>query len=312
MTYTSDTAKQPSLFVGLAHEVNHRTLIGLLAILVILLHGMTVLWLLQPTKTVNETKPLKLVEVLLLPKPEVKVKPQPKPKPKPDIKPKPELKPKPVQPITPKKMPPKLKAGKPPVKEKAPVIPKQPPVQKQAAKPQPVIRKMLEQAKPQPSVHKTVELPKLSPVLSGKSASRPAPPVSSSAYNKPSIFAHAPASSTTSAPATKFAGKKPAEKSGNAGSDNNTVSSGVVELSQAKPSYPMRAKSRNIEGWAKVEFTVTASGAVANAHVVGSSPPGVFDSSALDAIMKFRFKPKMVNGKAVNGSATKKFNFTLN
>jgi periplasmic protein TonB len=303
MTYTSsDTAKQPSLFVGLAHEVNHRSLIGLLAIVVVLLHGMTVLWLLQPTKTVNETKPLKLMEVLLLPKPEVKIKPEPKPKPKPEVK----LKV--VQPATPKKMPPKLKAGKPPIKEKAPVA-TQPPVEKQAPKLKPVVHKAIEHAKPQPSVHKIEQLPKISPVLSSKSATRPAPPVFSSAYNKPSASAPAPTSSASTA---KFSTKKPAEKFGNSGSDNNTVSSGVVELSQAKPSYPMRAKSRNIEGWAKVEFTVTASGAVANAHVVGSSPPGVFDSSALDAIMKFRFKPKMVNGKAVNGSATKKFNFTLN
>jgi periplasmic protein TonB len=84
-----------------------------------------------------------------------------------------------------------------------------------------------------------------------------------------------------------------------------------MELAQAKPSYPMQAKSRRIEGWVTIAFTVTASGSVSNAHVVGGSPTGVFDSAGLATIQKFRFKPKMVNGNPVSQSATKTFRFNL-
>jgi protein TonB len=249
------------------------------------------IWLLQPTDTVKQVKALKIVEVILAPKPKIEPKPEPKPKPKA------------VQPVPPKKIPPKKKAGNPPVKEKAPVVHKQP------AQPKPKsVQKPIEHPKSQVVVHKSVEPPRPQPVLTRKPTMAPAPTTFASSAKKWTPPVYAPTSSSS---ASKSAVRKSAEKTGNDGHDNNTVSSGVIELVQAKPSYPMRAKSRNIEGWVKIEFTVTASGAVTNAHVVGASPPGIFDDAALAAIQRFRFKAKMVSGKAVSNVATKKFNFNL-
>jgi protein TonB len=160
-------------------------------------------------------------------------------------------------------------------------------------------------SKPKPVIHKQAELPRSQPVLTSKPTTLPAPTTFTSTAKKSSPPIHAPA--TVSKPTAS----KPVEKTGNGGSDDNNVTSGVVELVQAKPNYPMRAKSRHIEGWVKIAFTVTATGSVTNAHVVGASPPDIFDASALDTIQKFKFKPKMVNGKAVNGEATKTFRFNL-
>ena len=63
--------------------------------------------------------------------------------------------------------------------------------------------------------------------------------------------------------------------------------------------YPRRAQSRGIEGFVVVEFTVTKTGAVTNPMVVQAEPEGVFDRAALDAVVKFKYKPRVVDGVAM-------------
>jgi protein TonB len=63
--------------------------------------------------------------------------------------------------------------------------------------------------------------------------------------------------------------------------------------------YPRRAQSRGIEGFVIVEFVVTKTGAVSQAIVVNAEPEGVFDRSALDAVAKFKYKPRVVDGVAM-------------
>jgi protein TonB len=64
------------------------------------------------------------------------------------------------------------------------------------------------------------------------------------------------------------------------------------------PVYPMRALQRRLEGYVVVEFVVTASGNVRDVVVVESSEP-VFEQAAIDAAMKFRYKPRIVDGEPV-------------
>lgn len=63
--------------------------------------------------------------------------------------------------------------------------------------------------------------------------------------------------------------------------------------------YPRRAQARGIEGFVVVEFVVTKTGAVKNAVVVSASPEGVFERAALDAVVKFKYKPRVVDGVAM-------------
>lgn len=63
--------------------------------------------------------------------------------------------------------------------------------------------------------------------------------------------------------------------------------------------YPRRAQSRGIEGFVIVEFVVTKTGAVSNAVVVEAKPEGIFDRAALDAVAKFKYKPRVVDGVAM-------------
>jgi protein TonB len=63
--------------------------------------------------------------------------------------------------------------------------------------------------------------------------------------------------------------------------------------------YPRRAQTRGIEGFVVVEFTVTKTGAVTSPSVVHAEPEGVFDRAALDAVVKFKYKPRVVDGVAM-------------
>jgi protein TonB len=63
--------------------------------------------------------------------------------------------------------------------------------------------------------------------------------------------------------------------------------------------YPRRALQRGIEGYVVVEFTVTKLGTVRDPRVVEAQPEGIFDQAAMDAVLKFKYKPRVVNGDTV-------------
>jgi TonB family protein len=57
------------------------------------------------------------------------------------------------------------------------------------------------------------------------------------------------------------------------------------------PDYPKDALKRGIGGEVRVRITVDADGKVKSTEVMNSSPAGVFDRAALDAVRRWRFKP---------------------
>ncbi|MBL6986389.1 MAG: energy transducer TonB [Methylobacter sp.] len=89
------------------------------------------------------------------------------------------------------------------------------------------------------------------------------------------------------------------------------VSAGVIPLERVPPKYPRRAASRHIEGWVKVEFTITTDGNVEGAVVVAAQPADVFDDAALKAISRWKFKEKIVDGVAVTQRAVQTLQFKL-
>ncbi len=64
--------------------------------------------------------------------------------------------------------------------------------------------------------------------------------------------------------------------------------------------YPRRAQARGIEGFVVVEFTVTKTGAVTSPIIVHAEPEGVFERAALDAVVKFKYKPRVIDGVATS------------
>lgn len=79
----------------------------------------------------------------------------------------------------------------------------------------------------------------------------------------------------------------------------------------ASPQYPLKAERDKITGYIKLRFVVTKDGNAIDTTVVESSPEGVFDKSALEAIESYRFKPGMKDGKAVDVQVSLPIKFKL-
>jgi protein TonB len=63
------------------------------------------------------------------------------------------------------------------------------------------------------------------------------------------------------------------------------------KIEDATVVYPPRARSRGIEGWVDVAFTVDATGRVTGARVLSAQPAGTFDDAALAAVRRWRYAP---------------------
>lgn len=73
-----------------------------------------------------------------------------------------------------------------------------------------------------------------------------------------------------------------------------------LPIVKVAPVYPRRAQTRGIEGYVLLEFVVTKTGAVRDPVVIESKPPGIFDRAAVQAALKFKYKPKVVNGEPID------------
>lgn len=71
-----------------------------------------------------------------------------------------------------------------------------------------------------------------------------------------------------------------------------------LPIVKVAPQYPRRALQKGIEGHVTVEFTVTALGTVIDPKVIDANPPNIFNRAAMNAAKKFKYKPKIVDGKA--------------
>ncbi len=64
--------------------------------------------------------------------------------------------------------------------------------------------------------------------------------------------------------------------------------------------YPLAAQQRRIEGTCMVTYTVTPTGSVREVSVVpGQCDHPAFERVSVDAALKFKYKPRVVNGEAI-------------
>ena len=75
-------------------------------------------------------------------------------------------------------------------------------------------------------------------------------------------------------------------------------------LQDAQPRYPLPALRARIEGEAQVAFTIQPDGSVRNARLLSSTPPGMFEASALAVAQRWRFE---ATGRAHDSSRTVHF-----
>ena len=80
---------------------------------------------------------------------------------------------------------------------------------------------------------------------------------------------------------------------------------------QARPQYPFEMRRAGIAGEVLVDFIVDTSGTVQNAYAVRSSQRE-FESAAVQAVSKWKFKPGRKGGRNVNTHMQVPIVFTLN
>ena len=90
-----------------------------------------------------------------------------------------------------------------------------------------------------------------------------------------------------------------ADLSIDAGLNGAATSDGdYLPIVKVAPQYPRRALKKGIEGYVTLEFTVTTLGTVIDPVVIEAKPKNIFNRAAINAAKKFKYKPKIVDGKA--------------
>jgi protein TonB len=98
---------------------------------------------------------------------------------------------------------------------------------------------------------------------------------------------------------------------GNFASVDKTEEGDIIPIVVIRPMYPRDAAMQGLEGWVKVEFTITAVGTVKDPRVIDAKPPRIFNREAIRAILKWKFKPRVIDGVAVDRPATQIIDFSL-
>lgn len=84
----------------------------------------------------------------------------------------------------------------------------------------------------------------------------------------------------------------------------NIAEGDYLPIVRVAPVYPARALSRGLEGYVDMSFTVTAAGTVTNPIVLFSTS-SLFERAATRAVLKFKYKPRVVDGIPVEVSGVK-------
>ncbi|TXS93949.1 TonB family protein [Parahaliea maris] len=85
-----------------------------------------------------------------------------------------------------------------------------------------------------------------------------------------------------------------------------------LPIVKVAPIYPRRAQTRGITGYCIVEYTVTKSGSIRDPRPVDCQPSGVFERASVKAAEKFKYKPRVVDGEAIEVAGVQnKFTYEL-
>jgi protein TonB len=86
----------------------------------------------------------------------------------------------------------------------------------------------------------------------------------------------------------------------------------IIPLQRIPPQYPRDAARNGITGWVQLEVVVNPDGSVRTAKVIDAKPKGLFEAAAVQAVLRWKFKPKVVNGQPVEQKGAQKIEFNLN
>ena len=96
-----------------------------------------------------------------------------------------------------------------------------------------------------------------------------------------------------------------------AGCSSQSDQSALTPVVQIPPLYPRQAAQAGLSGFVTLAFTVSPDGYVSDVVVIDADPPRIFDRAATKALLRWRFRPKQVDGVAVAARATQTMAFSL-
>jgi TonB family protein len=82
-------------------------------------------------------------------------------------------------------------------------------------------------------------------------------------------------------------------------------------VKSVKPLYPAKAEVSHTEGWVELDFTVAENGEVKDIVVHAANPRGVFESAAMGALSRWRYKPVLKDAKPAAQRARIRIRFAL-
>jgi periplasmic protein TonB len=85
----------------------------------------------------------------------------------------------------------------------------------------------------------------------------------------------------------------------------------IIPLQRIAPQYPRDAARARINGWVQLEVLVNSDGSVRSAKVMEAQPKGLFEANAVAAVLRWRFKPKVVNGTPVAQRGSQRIDFNI-
>lgn len=88
-------------------------------------------------------------------------------------------------------------------------------------------------------------------------------------------------------------------------------SSQAIPLVRIQPQYPRRAARAGTQGYVTMDLVINPDGTVRDVKVTEAQPRGVFERAAVAAILKWKFKPRIIDGTPVEQRATQTLKFSL-
>ena len=86
----------------------------------------------------------------------------------------------------------------------------------------------------------------------------------------------------------------------------------VLPIVRIDPQWPREALAKGIEGYVVVEVTIASDGSVRGASIIESVPKRMFDRNVIRAVLKWKFKPRIINGVPVERKAIQTLEFKIN
>ncbi|AZQ83456.1 energy transducer TonB [Colwellia sp. Arc7-635] len=97
-------------------------------------------------------------------------------------------------------------------------------------------------------------------------------------------------------PGVQLAGANAGMSAPGAGFGRDGDATPIVRI---EPKYPIQAARDGKEGWVILSFTINQIGGVEDVTVIDAQPKRIFDKEAKRALRKWKYKPKVVDGKAM-------------